>query len=312
MDKESQLPVTNDTLFQAGSISKPVAAYASLILVEQNKINLDEDINNFLKSWKLPYSDFSKEKEVTLKNLLSHSGGITVDGFLGYSPDLPVPTLLQVLNGSSPANSEAILVDKIPEASYRYSGGGYTIIQQAMIDVAYQPFPLLMDKLVLKPLEMNNSTYEQSSKNTQLTMAATGYLPDGSITKGKKHLYPEMAAAGLWTTAEDLAKFIVNIQQMLKGKRGTILSQDMTNKMLTPFVEDFTGLGFFLDEKIKDQIYFKHDGWNEGFSSELIAHKSKGYGVVVLTNSNHPELIDELIKSVALTFEWDEFTPMNE
>ncbi len=309
MDKESRSPVTRETLFQAGSISKPVTAYGALILAEQNKIALNEDINIYLKSWKLPDSEFTKEKKVTPKNLLNHSGGITVHGFLGYSPDLPVPTLVEVLNGTPPANSGAIFVNKIPEESFRYSGGGYTILQQMMMDVEDKSFPLLMNELVLQPLEMNNSTYDQPLTNTQLTMAATGYLPDGSMTKGKRHTYPEMAAAGLWTNAEDLAKFAVNIQQTLKGKSKKALSQDMTSKMLTPFVEEFSGLGIFLNKR-KDEIYFGHGGWDEGFSSEMIAHKDKGYGVVVLTNSNHPDFISELIRSVALTYDWADFVPV--
>jgi len=309
LDKESKSPVTKETLFQAGSISKPVAAYGALRLVEQNKVDLGEDINTYLKSWKLAGNEFTKDKKVTLKNLLNHSGGITVHGFLGYSPDLPVPTLVEVLNGTPPANSGAIYVNKVPEESFRYSGGGYTIMQQMMVDVENKAFPLLMDELVLEPLGMSNSTYDQPLKNEHLALAATGYLPDGSMTKGKRHTYPEMAAAGLWTTSEDLAKFAVNIQQTLKEENKVALSQAMTSNMLTPFVEEFTGLGIFIN-KMKDEIYFGHGGWDEGFSSELIAHKDKGYGVVVLTNSNHPEFISELIRSVALTYEWDEFVPV--
>ncbi|WP_025665624.1 serine hydrolase [Aquimarina megaterium] len=310
-DKETKSPVTDQTLFQAGSISKPVAAYGALTLVEQGKIDLDKDVNTYLQSWKLPDSEFTKEKKVALKHLLNHSGGLTVHGFLGYSPDLPVPTLVQVLNGESPANSGAIFVDKTPEKSFRYSGGGYTVMQQMMIDVAQKPFPQLMNELVLQPLQMSNSTYDQPLQSEQLKMAATGYLPDGSMTKGKRHTYPEMAAAGLWTTAEDLAKFAVNIQQTLKGESKAALSQDMTTKMLTPFVEDFSGLGIFIN-KMEDEIYFGHGGWDEGFSSEMIAHKDKGYGVVVLTNSNHPDFISELIRSVALSYSWDGFVPTYE
>ena len=309
MDKENKSPVTKETLFQAGSISKPVAAYGALKLVELNTIDLNEDINTYLKSWKLPDNEFTKEKKVTLKNLLNHSGGITVHGFMGYSPDLTAPSLVEVLNGAFPANSGAIFVNKIPEESYRYSGGGYTIIQQMMIDVMDKSFTALMSELVLKPLEMNNSTFDQPLRNEQLKVAATGYLPDGSMTKGKRHTYPEMAAAGLWTTAEDLAKFTVNIQQTLKGESETVLSHAMTSKMLTPFVEDFTGLGFFIN-KMNDETYFGHGGWDQGFSGELIAHKNKGYGVVVLNNSNHPDFISELIRSVAFTYDWDDYVPV--
>ena len=307
-EKGSESLVTENTLFQAASISKPVTAYGALTLVQQKKVALDEDINTYLESWKLPENEFTKDKKVTVKNLLNHSAGITVHGFLGYSTDLPVPTLVEVLNGTAPSNSDPSVVNKTPEESFRYSGGGYNIVQQMMIDVEGKSFPAIMSDLVLKPLEMNNSSYNQPLTGEQLKMAATGYLPDGSMVKGKRHTYPEMAPAGLWTTATDLAKFAVNIQETLKGESEKGLSQDMTTKMLTPFVEDFIGLGIFVNDK-EDEIYFEHGGWNEGFSSQLMAHKDKGYGVVVLTNANQPDFISELIRSVARTYEWDNYVP---
>ncbi len=308
VDKESKSPVTEKTLFQAASISKPVTAYGALTLVEQKKVALNEDINTYLKSWKLPDSEFTQDKLVTLKNLINHSAGITVHGFLGYSPDLPVPTLVEVLNGTSPANSGPSVVDKVPEESFRYSGGGFNIVQQMMIDVEGKPFPEIMNELVLRPLEMNNSTFNQPLTGEQLTLAATGYLPDGSMVKGKRHTYPEMAPAGLWTNAEDIAKFAVNIQQTLKDQSTKGLSKDMTTKMLTPFVEEFVGLGIFINKK-KDEIYFGHGGWNEGFSSQMIAHRDKGYGAIVLINANQPDFMLELIRSVALTYKWDDYVP---
>lgn len=309
MEKGSTALVTEKTLFQAASISKPVTAYGALTLVEQKKVALNEDINSYLKSWKLADNEFTKDKKVTIKNLLNHSAGITVHGFLGYSTDLPVPTLVEVLNGTSPANSGPSIVDKVPEESFRYSGGGYNIVQQMMIDVEGKTFPEIMNELVLQPLEMNNSTYNQPLTGEQLAMAATGYLPDGAMVKGKRHTYPEMAPAGLWTTATDLAKFAINIQETLKGNSEKGLSKDMTTKMLTPFVEDFIGLGIFVNKK-GDQIYFEHGGWNEGFSSQLMAHKDKGYGVVVLTNANQPDFISELIRSVAQTYAWEDYVPV--
>lgn len=308
-DKESKTPVTSQTLFQAGSISKPVSAYGALKMVEQKKFDLDENINTYLKSWKLPDNEFTKDKKVTLKQLLSHSGGVTVHGFLGYSPGLPVPTLLQVLEGAAPANSPAVRVDKTPGEGFRYSGGGYCIMQEMMIEKEGKTFPQLMHDLVLQPLGMNNSTYDQPLQAKQLKTAATGYLPDGTVTKGKRHTYPEMAPAGLWSTAEDLAKFAINIQQAYKGEQTTVLSKNMVTAMLTPVVKDFIGLGIFLNPK-KSDIYFGHGGWDEGFSSQLIAHKHKGYGVVVLTNSNHPAFIDELIRAVAFTYDWDNYVPV--
>lgn len=309
MDEETKEPVTSETLFQAGSISKPVAAYAALKITEEGKIDLNENVNTYLTTWKLPDNEFTKDKKVALKHLLSHTGGLTVHGFLGYSPDLPVPTTVQVLDGLPPANSPAIRVNKVPEESFRYSGGGYTIMQQMLVDVESKPFTQIMKEKVLEPLGMSHSTYDQPLQPAQLKFAATGYLPDGTMTKGKRHTYPEMAAAGLWTTAEDLAKFAINIQKTIGGDSGKVLSQAMTEKMLTPFVADFIGLGLFLTKK-NDDMYFGHGGWDEGFSSEMTVHKTKGYGVVVLTNANQPDFINELIRSVAHTYAWSNRVPV--
>lgn len=308
MDKTTLQPVTPQTLFQAASISKPVSAYGTLKLVEQNKISLDENVNTYLKSWKLPENEFTATKKVTIRGLVTHTAGITIHGFAGYSPDLPVPTLLQVLDGTPPSNSIPIRVDKTPGESFRYSGGGYCILQQVLIDQKGKPFPQLMQELIFQPLEMNHSTFEQPLPPDQLKMAATGYLPNGSMTKGKRHTYPEMAAAGLWTTAEDLAKFAINIQQTLKGESTVVLSKNITEQFLTPGMESM-GLGIYLRQNGKE-IYFGHSGWDEGFSSNFIAHKDKGYGVVILTNSNHPDFIDELRRSVALAYKWENFVPV--
>ncbi len=180
-----------------------------------------------------------------------------------------------------------------------------------LIDTEGKPFPQIMKEFVLQPLGMNNSSYEQPLTAAQLPQAATGYVPDGTMTKGKYHTYPEMAAAGLWTTAEDLAKFAIDVQNSVQGKSTLVISKAMTEKMLTPFVSDFEGLGLFINKK-KDDIYFGHGGWDEGFSSEMTAHKDKGYGVVVLTNSNHPEFISEVINSVARAYNWANYMPVYE
>ena len=304
MDKESNENVTSKTLFQAGSISKPVAAYGALIAVEKGKVTLTDDVNKFLTSWKVPDNEFTKEKKVTLAELLSHTGGLTVHGFLGYSPDLPVPTLIEVLNGTPPANSPPIRVDKEPGGTFRYSGGGYTVMQQMMIDVYGKPYPEIEKELVLAPLEMTNSTYEQPLDSIKVKMAATGYLPDHQQTKGKRHTYPEMAAAGLWTTAEDLAKFAIDVQLAFKAE-SKIMSKQMADRMLTP-VDAGYALGIGIKGHNGD-IYFSHGGWDEGFSSEMVAHRDKGYGIVVLTNSNHPPFISEVIRSVARAYKWDNY-----
>jgi len=157
---------------------------------------------------------------------------------------------------------------------------------------------------------MTKSTYEQPLSSEKLKYAAAGYLPNKLPVPGKRHTYPEMAAAGLWTTAEDLAKFFIDVQLAIKSDKSKVLSQHMANKMLTPFVSDNTGLGFFINKK-GQELYFGHGGWDEGFSADSIAHKTRGYGVVIMTNSNHPEFINELKNSVANTYQWHEYLDNN-
>ncbi|WP_025665713.1 serine hydrolase [Aquimarina megaterium] len=314
MDTKSKVPVTDKTLFQVSTIGMSLTAYGALRLVDQNKVTLSEDINSYLKSWKLPDSEFTKEEKVTIKNLLSHSAGINVHDFQGYSTDVPIPTLKEILNGTPPANSNPIIVDKTLNENLWISAGGYTIIQQMMMDVEGKKFPELMNELVLQPLEMNNSMFNQSLSAEQLKIAATGYLRDGSMVKGKRHIYPELASNGLWATAEDLAKFVVNIQQTLKdNNRNKGLSKDMTELMLTPSSKNRYGqygLGFSIYNK-KDEVYFEHHGWSTGFYSRMTAHRDNGYGVVVLTNTPLPAFVFEVFRSVALAYEWDNYFPVH-
>lgn len=305
MDKETNDSVTPNTLFQAGSISKPVAAYGALKLVELGKLSLDADVNQYLTSWKVPENDFTAKSKVTLKGIVSHIAGLTVHGFLGYSPDLAVPTTVQVLDGLPPANSPPVRVDKLPGESFRYSGGGYTVMQLMMEDVYGKPFASIEQELVLGPIGMSHSTYAQPLDSVTVKSAATGYLPDHSQTKGKRHTYPEMAAAGLWTTAEDLAKFAIDVQLSISGKRNAVLSKDMATQFVTKVLPDGpTGLGIFING---DAGYVGHGGWDEGFSSQLMFHTTKGYGAAILTNSNHPEFINELMRGIALVYGWEDY-----
>lgn len=202
-DLETKEPVTVETLFQAGSISKSVNAMIVMKKVEQGKISLDANINDKLVSWKLPDNDFTAKKKVTLRNLLSHTAGTTVHGFPGYAIDEKVPTVPQVLNGEAPANTAPVRVDLEPGTRFRYSGGGTTITQLALTDIEKKPYPEIARETVLKPLKMTNSTYSQPLPASWRPKAATGYRRDGSEVKGKIHIYPEMAAAGLWTTPTD-------------------------------------------------------------------------------------------------------------
>ncbi len=307
-DIETNEKVVLETLFQAGSISKPVAATVALKKVEEGKISLEENINGKLTSWKLPDNEFTAKIKVTLANLLSHTAGLTVHGFPGYAVGEPLPTLPQVLDGVPPANTAAVRVNMAPGTRFRYSGGGTTIMQLAMMDIEKKPFPQIARETVLKKLEMTSSTYEQPLPDDIRRMAASGHRPDGSVVPGKIHIYPEMAAAGLWTTPIDLAKFAIEIQLSLLGKSNRVLSKAMTEKMLMPYVEDFVGLGFFLDKKGK-AVYFQHGGADEGFRAQLMAHKEKGYGAVVMVNSDNGQIINEILSSIANEYQWEDYLP---
>jgi len=307
-DIETNEKVVLETLFQAGSISKPVAATVALKKVEEGKISLEENINSKLTSWKLPDNEFTAKKKVTLANLLSHTAGLTVHGFPGYAVGESWPTLPQVLDGTPPANTSAVRVNMEPGTKFRYSGGGTTIMQLALMDIEKKPFPKIAKETVLKRLEMTNSTYEQPLSDDIRRMAASGHRPDGSVVSGKIHIYPEMAAAGLWTTPIDLAKFAIEIQLSLQGKSNRVLSKAMTEKMLTPFIEDFVALGFFLDKKGKT-VYFQHGGADEGFRAQLMAHKEKGYGAVVMVNSDNGQIINEILRSIANEYQWEDYLP---
>ena len=306
-DVETSEPVSTETLFQAGSISKPVAAMVALKKVEQGKIALDENINNKLTSWKLPDNEFTANKKVTLANLLSHTGGLTVHGFPGYAVGEKIPTLPEVLDGASPANTAPVRVNMEPGTKHRYSGGGTTIAQLAIMDIEKKPYPQIAQETVLGPLNMTSSTYSQPLPELTRKKAASGHRNNGKTVEGKIHIYPEMAAAGLWTTPTDLAKFAIEVQLSLSGKSNKVLSKETTAKMVTPFI-DLVGLGFFI-EKHGAATYFGHGGADEGFRAQLLVNRDKGYGAAVMVNSDNAQIIGEIFRSIAREYQWDGYLP---
>ena len=308
-DVETNDPVTAETLFQAGSISKPVAAMAALKKVAEGKIALDQDINNRLTSWKLPDNEFTAKQKVTLAHLLSHTGGLTVHGFPGYAVGQKIPTLPEILDGKPPTNTPAVRVDFEPGSKFRYSGGGVTIAQLAIMDVEKKPYPQIAREVVLGPLGMTHSTYQQPLPDDWRKRAATGYRRDGKEVEGKIHVYPEMAAAGLWTTPTDLCKFAIEVQLSLAGKSNKVLSKEMAAKMVTPFIPSSpAGLGFFA-ERHGNATYFGHGGADEGFRAGLLVNRDKGYGVAVMVNSDNGEIIDEIFRAVAREYQWEDYLP---
>jgi CubicO group peptidase (beta-lactamase class C family) len=308
-DVASKKPVTPDTLFQAASISKPVAALAALRLVQDGKLSLDEDVNVKLRTWKVPENAYTEKEKVTVRRILSHSAGLTVHGFAGYASDESLPTVVQILNGEKPANSDPIRVDVVPGTLWRYSGGGYVILQTLLSDVTGKPFPQIMQELVLGPAGMTRSTFDQPLPKNRASEAATPYRSNGDSVKSGWHTYPEMAPAGLWTTASDLAHMAMEVQSEYAGKSSKILSQDMARQMLTRQFGT-SGLGFGL-ESPGEKPHFAHGGANEGFRCNIETYTDSGQGFAVMTNSDSGgELTEEVFRAVAKEYGWPDYKPI--
>lgn len=306
IDKDGKVPVTTSTLFQAGSVSKSVAAMGALYMVEQDKFFLDEDVNLKLKSWKVPENQFTNDKKVTLRGILSHTAGLTVHGFPGYAVGAKIPSVVQILDGTAPANTPAVRVDFVPGSRWRYSGGGYTVMQQLMEDVTGADFPEFMENSVLSPLGMKNSTYRQPLPPELAKLTATGHYNNRSVVEGRWHIYPEMAAAGLWTTPSDLARFAIGIQNAYAGKPGSVLSRSMTLQMLTD-QRNRDGLGVFLQGD-STTLRFGHNGRDEGFDALLTASVQKGQGVVIMINANdNSHMMGRIVDFIADYYHWDGF-----
>ena len=297
-------PVTPDTLFQVASPGKVVVAVAALHYVDQGALDLDRDVNQSLVSWQVPDNEFTAEEKVTLRRLLSHSAGVTVEWFRGYALGEAVPTLQQVLDGEWPANSAPIRVDIVPGTQYRYSGGGYTIVQQLLEDVVGKPFPEIMRNSVLEPWGMAASTFESPLPEALHEIAASGHRVDGSVIPGGWHTYPEMAAGGMWSTPSDMARFAIGVMKAYVGQPDGVLSHAMAIEMLTPQIEE-RGLGPVVLDEGGDLFYFLHPGANDGYESILVAYPQRGQGVVIMTNVDEGEhLWREILNSVSVEYGW--------
>jgi CubicO group peptidase (beta-lactamase class C family) len=302
-DVDREQLATNESMFQAASISKPVNALAVMLAVADGTLlSLDAPINDQLASWKLPDNEHTKDKPVTLRHLLSHTGGTTVHGFPGYAAKAPLPTTQQILDGVSPANSPAVRVDMRP-GTFRYSGGGTTITQLALVDRSEKPYPEILATRVLGPLGMVHSTFEQPLSEKHERLAVSAYHPDLSKVEGRYHVYPEMAAAALWTTPSDLARFFAELS-LARAGRSKIIGQKIAVEMTTRVGDGPTGLGPFLEERAGAKL-FGHNGGNEGFRCLAIASLDDGYGVVVMTNSdNGGQILGEIESAVFHAFGW--------
>ncbi|HEX7139455.1 MAG TPA: serine hydrolase domain-containing protein [Vicinamibacterales bacterium] len=305
-DVVSGAKADTETLFQAASISKPVAAMAVLRAIQDGHFGLDDDINGILRSWKLPTGEFTTSQPVTPRSLLSHTSGLDDGfGFPGYHPAAPLPTLVQILEGQKPSNVGSVRLGRPPMTAMKYSGGGVTLMQLALTDALGRPFPEVMQQTVLEPLGLTRSAYEQPLSPERDRNAARAHGLEGQAMDAKWHVYPELEAAGLWTTPTDLARFLIEVQQSIRGKSNRVLSRVIAQEMVNPVgVGDYAvGLGV---SKIGEGWYVGHGGSNWGFRCDMKAHKLKGYGVAIMTNGDRGgRLIEELEQRVESAYHWD-------
>ena len=305
-DSAEQRKATTETLFQACSVSKSLNAVGILKLAQEKKLDLYSDINNYLTSWKFPYDENSAGKKITTANLLSHTAGLSIHGFAGYPNGKNMPTVVQVLDGISPAKNNPVRSEHKPGLRYQYSGGGVTISQLIVMDIAHDDYAEYMQKNVLGPIGMTNSFYIQPVPKEKEELLASGYLEDGKAIPQKYYAIPQ-AAGGMWTTPTDICKYIIEMQLSLQGKSNKVLSKDMTTLMMTPYIDESCALGVFIDKKGNEK-YFQHSGGNIGFKCQFIGSIDKGNGMMVMANSSSGGIINEAVINIARIYGWKDYS----
>lgn len=306
-------PVSTSTLFSAASMSKPLTAMAVLRLVQEGKVDLDTDVNTYLKSWKLPANQYTKKHPVTIRELLNHTSGIGTHSGAIYDPNKGVPSTLQILDGKSPATTPPVRVESEPGRKYAYANGGYLILELLITDLTGETFAQAMEELVLAPLGMNQSTFAAPLPPDRAANAATGYGEDGTTGTAPTHFVePNAAAGGLWTTAADYSKFVIELQKDYSGLSHLVLNQKMARMMVTQGMGPSDNFRWGLGVRVggtPPRIYFEHGG-SAVFQDDMVGYTS-GDGVIVLTNGGGGgQLVDEIVRSVAQVYGWPDFQPV--
>lgn len=297
--EEGGAAVDPDTLFAGASISKPVTAMIALRFVERGLLSLDGNVNEHLRSWKLPENDLTRQVPVTLRLLLGHRGGTTVHGFGGSFGPHEMPTIHDILEGRPPARNEPVRVDKLPGGDARYSGGGTTIVQLMIEEAAGKPFEQVAMEEVFGPLGMTRSTFARPLPEVLRANAAVGHENGGPIPN-RYSSTASLAAGGIWTTASDYARFLIAGRAAAQGRRPDLLRHDLAAAMMERPSNNEFGLGWSLVGEGETRR-FGHGGSNPGYQCESFLYEASGKGAVVLTNAES-----------GLTFYWEIFNGIAE
>lgn len=300
--------VDENTLFQAGSVSKVVAAAGALRLVEQGALPLDADIAPHLGGWRLPRVPAAGKAPITLRHLLTHTAGLNVEGFKGYEQGGAVPSLRDVFEGKPPANTDALRVEQAPGSAWRYSGGGFVLVQQLVANASGQPFADAMRERVLRPAGMADSDYLPPADAARRARAATGTLADGRPIPGGWRLYPEQAAAGLWTTPADLSSFAIALVHSLRGEPGALLRQATAADMLRRQAGAW-GLGVEVSPAGAPR-QFSHTGAPVGFRTLWLMFPDTCQGATLMTNADEGMAVAyEIARAIADARGWPDPMP---
>lgn len=304
-DKNENRKADVNTLFQAASVSKMINALGILKISEEHLIEIDEPVNIYLESYGITQAD-SVNGPVTIANLLSHTAGFNNPGFEGYEYGDTIPTLMQIINGNSPANNPPIHQDFKAGVKFLYSGGGVLISQKIIEDLLKISYDKWITKTVLNPLNMNSSSYDQPLPQEKWKLSATGYDVNGKLVSDRILVYPQLAAAGLWTTPSDLCQVLLTIVNSSKGK-DSFIKQETAKRMISPFLEKgSSGLGTSL-RSWGEQQYLYHTGANRGFRTVGIINIEEEKGAVVMINSDQFDFVMEIIKSISLVYDWKDY-----
>ncbi|HEX7123887.1 MAG TPA: serine hydrolase domain-containing protein [Gemmatimonadaceae bacterium] len=314
-DASMGTPADTTTLFEAGSLSQPIAALTALRLAERGRLDLDADVNRYLEQWTLPPSRFTLAHKVTPRRILSHTAGLTGWELPTFAPGAPVPTLPELLSGSRRAGTLPLRNDTIPGRRWLYSAGGYATLQQLLEDITDTPFPTLARRLTLTPLGMARTRFEYPLPPEHLTNMAAAHDALGRPMPIPRHVHPATAATGLWTTAADLARLAVAIQRSARGDASAPFSMGIASQLLTPdtalgLFGHRWGLGLAIAGRGPTER-FTHAGRDDGFRSHLVAFRHTGQGAVVLTNGQRGDaLIQEILRAIATEYRWPALQPV--
>lgn len=280
--------INEHSIFNACSISKFLTSILVMKLVEQGIVELDEDVNKKLVSWKVPDNPFTKYKKVTLRNLLCHQSGI-VDPKGSFKPVesfKEMPSMIEILNGKTTYCPTPIEVTVEPESEFHYSDAGFCLIQLVIEDITQKPFSHLMDTFIFKPLDMTSSTFSTSLSTSHMNNLACGHEQYGDLIPGKYSIYPYLAACGIWTTPSDLTKLLLDIMNAIKGQSKIGLTTKLIKELFgSQGWKEWTGLGVFLDGT-DENLEFSSLGWGVGFQCMLVAYPYLEKGIVIMTNTD--------------------------